>query len=102
MTKLHTDPADRDPAHHGTSVAAVTPPMTVPELEKPNYATTDIDPTPGGPRPLAATEPNYATTDIDPTPGSAPGDDVHPVTGGVAAPPAVGAGRPETRPLRGR
>lgn len=80
MTKLHTDPADTDSVHHGTSVAAVTAPMTLPDLEKPTFA----------------------TTDIDPTPGSAPGDDVHPVTGGVAAPPAVGAGRPETRPLRGR
>ena len=102
MTKLNTDPADRNSVRDDTPVAAVTAPTTVPGLEKPNYATTDIDPTPGGPRPLAATEPNYATTDVDPTPGSAPGDDAHGVRGGVAVHPAVGTGRPNIRPLRGR
>ena len=96
MTKLHPDPADRDSVHDDTSVAAITARTTMPDLEKPNYATTDVDPTPGGPRPLAATEPNYATTDVDPTPG----DDVHSVTGGVAPHSGVGTGRPHT--LRGR
>ena len=98
MTKLNTDPANRDSVHSDTSVAVATAPTTVPDLEKPNYATTDIDPTPGGPRPLAATEPNYATTDVDPTPG----DDVYSVAGGVAAHSGVGTGRPDTRPVRGR
>ena len=65
MTQLNTDPADS--VQYDTPVAAVTAPT---DLEKPTYATTDVDPTPGSPRPLAAAEPNYATTDIDPTPGS--------------------------------
>ena len=100
--KRYTDPADRESVHSDILVAPAMAPTTVPDPEEPNYATTDIDPTPGGPRPLAATEPNYATTDIDPTPGGPPGDDVYGVTAGVAAHPAVSTGRPDTRPLRGR
>lgn len=35
--------------------------------EEPNHATTDVDTTPGSPRP-GAVEPNYATTDVEPDP----------------------------------
>ena len=69
MTKRYTDPADRESVHSDMSVTTATAATTVPDPEEPTYATTDIDPTPGGPRPLAATEPNYATTDVDRTPG---------------------------------
>src|SRR6478752_1826107 len=69
MTELYKDPAERRPVQHDQDLATVTD-RTVPALAMPNYATTDVDPTPGSPRPLAATEPNYATTDVDPTPGS--------------------------------
>jgi hypothetical protein len=101
VTKLYTDPTGPDPVHFGTPVATVMAPA-LPDLEAPNYATTDVDPTPGSPRPLVATEPNYATTDVEPSPGSAPGGDVHGVPGGVVADPAVGTGRPDTPPIRGR
>ena len=41
-----------------------------PDLAEPNFATTDVDPTPGSPRPVTGTEPNYATTDVDPDTGA--------------------------------
>ena len=124
MTELHEDPADRRPVHRDDGMSTVTD-RTAPDLEAPNFATTEVDPTPGGPRPLvavepnfattdvdptpgsprplvAAVEPNFATTDVDPTPGSPPGHEVRGVSGNVAARPAVDTGRPDTVPPRGR
>ena len=69
MTELDKDPADRRPVHRDDGVATVID-RTAPDLEAPNYATTDVDPTPGSPRPYATVEPNFATTDVEPTPGS--------------------------------
>jgi len=122
MTELYKDPAERRPVQHDQDLATVTD-RTVPDLAMPNYATTDVDPTPGSPRPLAATEPNYATTDVDPTPGSPrpvaatepnyATTDVDPTPGsprpddgqdlsGSAAHPAVGTVRLNITPDRGR
>ncbi len=38
------------------------------DADEPNYATKDVDTTPGSARPAAAGQPNYATTDVDPDP----------------------------------
>src|SRR6476619_3060001 len=100
MTELYKDPAERRPVQHDQDLATVTD-RTVPDLAMPNYATTDVDPTPGSPRPVAATEPNYATTDVDPTPGSPRPDDGQDLSGS-AAHPAVGTVRLNITPDRGR
>jgi len=82
MTELYPDPADR---HHieRDERAALTD-RTVPNLEEPNYATTDVDPTPGSPR----------------------HDEVQDASGLVAAHgvahPAVDPVRPDTGSSRGR
>jgi hypothetical protein len=122
MTELNPEPADRHHVQHDRPAATVT--ARTLDLEKPSYATTDIDPTPGSPRPLVAAEPSYATTDVDPTPGSprplvaaepsyattdvdpTPGrgwpDDVQDPSGGAAAYPAVDASGPDITPGGGR
>ena len=79
MTELNSDPTDRHPVHRDDGVATVTNPA-VPDLEAPNYA----------------------TTDVDPTPGSTPGHEVHGLSDSLAAHPAVDTGRPDTLPPRGR
>jgi hypothetical protein len=82
----------------------------------PNFATTDVDPIPGSPRPFIGTEPNFATTDVDPTPGSSrpvtgtepnfATTDVDPtfdgpgVSGSAAAHPAVDTEWPDTTATR--
>lgn len=99
-TEPYSNPADRRPVQHNDETATVTD-RTVPDLETPTYATTDVDPTPGSPRPFAATEPNFATTDVDPTPGSVRPDDQD-LSGRAAAHPAVDTTRPDAGPHRGR
>jgi hypothetical protein len=75
MREPYEYPEDRRPDQHDGEMVTVTDPA-LPDLAEPNFATTDVDPTPGSPRPVTGTEPNYATTDVDPTPGSP-----RPVTG---------------------
>jgi len=113
MTEPHRYPEDRRPVQHDGEAATVSAP-TSPEM--PNFATTDVDPIPGRPRPFIGTEPNFATTDVDPTPGSPrpvtgtepnfATTDVDPtfdgpgVSGSAAAHPAVDTEWPDTTATR--
>jgi len=91
MTEPHRYPEDRRPVQHDGEAATVSAP-TSPEM--PNFATTDVDPIPGRPRPFIGTEPNFATTDVDPT-FDGPG-----VSGSAAAHPAVDTEWPDTTATR--
>ena len=64
MTVRNTGPSDRDPVQSNQAPATETD-FTEPGLETPNFATTDVDPSPESPRSLSAVEPNFATTDLD-------------------------------------
>lgn len=77
-TEPYRNPADRRPVQHNDETATVTH-RTVPDLGTPNFATTDVDPTPGSPRP-----------------------DDQDLSGGAAANPAVDTARPDAGPHRGR
>jgi hypothetical protein len=67
MTVRNTGPVDRDLVQSNQPPATETD-ITVRAPETPNFATTDVDLSPGSPRSLSAVEPNFATTDVDPTP----------------------------------
>ena len=87
MTEPHRYPEDRRPVHHDGDAAAVSAP-TSPEM--PNFATTDVDPIPGSPRPFIRTEPNFATTDIATTLGSPRPEHVAASSGSTAGHPTGG------------
>ena len=95
MTELYPDPADETRSSRQPAAASRREPCRTWRNPTRDHR---CRPHPGGPRPLAAAEPNYATTDVDPTPGIARDDDVQGASGGVAAHPAVATGRPDTRP----
>jgi len=115
MREPYEYPEDRRPDQHDGEMVTVTDPA-LPDLAEPNFATTDVDPTPGSPRPVTGTEPNYATTDVDPTPGSPrpvtgtepnyattdvdPTLDVPGVSGSAAAHPVVDTEWPDTSATR--
>jgi len=93
MREPYEYPEDRRPDQHDGEMVTVTDPA-LPDLAEPNFATTDVDPTPGSPRPVTGTEPNYATTDVDPT------LDVPGVSGSAAAHPVVDTEWPDTSATR--
>jgi hypothetical protein len=115
MREPYEYPEDRRPDQHDGEMVTVPDPA-LPDLAEPNFATTDVDPTPGSPRPVTGTEPNYATTDVDPTPGSPrpvtgtepnyattdvdPTLDVPGVSGSAAAHPVVDTEWPDTSATR--
>ena len=93
MREPYEYPEDRRPDQHDGEMVTVPDPA-LPDLAEPNFATTDVDPTPGSPRPVTGTEPNYATTDVDPT------LDVPGVSGSAAAHPVVDTEWPDTSATR--